>query len=155
MKTVSVWLIIKDGANAGKVPLQRRAKKDNGKPQSFPFIFQPIVNGKLESGETAEQAVGREAQEELGSSFTLPKLEFFYKEEYNCNGKPAIAYNFKGQISEKDLQNIKLHSGAFPELFFIGKTDLPNIKTTESDANPQKEIVLFPDQLTALKKLFN
>ena len=154
LQSIAVWLIIIEGINAGKIALQKRAKKDNGKPQSFPFMFQPIVNGKLDTGETPQQAVHREATEELGSNFTLPELEFFYKEEYACNGKPAIAYNFKGQISQKDLENITLHSGAFSKLFFLDKSDLPNIKTTEKGSDPQKETVLFEDQLEALKKLF-
>ena len=56
---------------------------------------------------------------------------------------------------QKLFFKITLYFGAFSELFFLGKSDLLSIKTTEKGANPQKEIVLFPDQLTALKKLFN
>jgi len=155
MKSISVWLILKDGQNTGKVALQRRAEKDGNKIQSFPFVFQATVSGKIEAGETPKQATIRETAEELGANFTLPQLKEFYIAKYKFKGLPSSTYNYYGRISEKNLQTVQLHSGVFPQLFFIGKNELPKIKTTsDKTANLKCDIVLFPDQLDALQKLF-
>lgn len=155
MKIVSAWLILKNGSNSRKVALQQRAEKEEDKIQSFAFVFQATVSGKIEDGETPKQALARETAEELGPNFTLPQLTEFYIAKYKINKKLCVSYNYYGQILKKDLQNIALHSGALPQLYFVGKNDLPKIKTTEDKlANPKNDIVLFPDQLDALKKLF-
>lgn len=163
IKNVAVWLIIENGKNANKVALQKRSDKDGRKVQSFPFICQPTFNGKIEIGESVENAMQREGKEELGKDFKLPNdLGLFDTTNYEFlpankvgKGFPAVSYNFYAKIQEKDLQNIKLHSSAFPELIFIGKNDLAKIKTTDDKTiNPKKEIVMFKDQFETLKKLF-
>lgn len=156
IESVAVWLIIENGKNASKVALQKRSEKDRKKIQSFPFVCQPTFNGKLEVGESVENAMQREAEEELGKDFKLPNdLGLFDTTNYEFKGIPAVSYNFYAKIQEKDLQNIKLHSAAMPELIFVGKDDLTKIKTTDDKtANPKKEIVMFKDQFETLKKLF-
>ena len=53
------------------------------------------------------------------------------------------------------MAKIKLHSAAIPEIILIGSEDLEDIRTSnDSEVDPQKEIVLFPDQLKSLKELF-
>jgi len=150
IESVAVWLIIENGKNASKVALQKRSEKDGKKVQSFPFICQPTFNGKLEIGESVENAMQREAMEELGKNFKLPNdLGLFDTAKYEFKGILAVSYNFYAKISEKDLQTIKLHSA-------VGKDDLSKIKTTEDkNANPKKEIVMFKDQYLAIKKLFS
>ncbi|KKP32683.1 MAG: hypothetical protein A2312_03845 [Candidatus Staskawiczbacteria bacterium RIFOXYB2_FULL_32_9] len=157
IESVAVWLIIENGKNASKVALQKRSEKDGKKVQSFPFICQPTFNGKLEIGESVENAMQREAMEELGKNFKLPNdLGLFDTAKYEFKGILAVSYNFYAKISEKDLQTIKLHSAAMSELVFVGKDDLSKIKTTEDkNANPKKEIVMFKDQYLAIKKLFS
>lgn len=156
IESISVWLIVKDGKNAQKIALQKRSKIDGGKKQAFPFICQSTFNGKLEPKETINEAIAREGKEELGQNFKLPSnLKLFDKSKYIFKGKNGISYNFYAKVLEKDLNLAILHSGAEPEFLFVGKNDLSSIKTTEDkSANPEKEIVLFPDQLNALLKLF-
>ncbi len=163
IESVAVWLIMEDGVNANKILLQQRSEKDNKKIQSFPFVCQPTFNGKTEPRESIEEAMQREAREELGENFKLPNdLSLFDTTNYEFlpTGKagkniPAASYNFYAKIKEKDLQNINLHSGAVPELIFISKNDLLKIKTTEDKtANPKEEIIMFKDQLATLQKLF-
>jgi len=153
-QSISVWLILKDGLNKGKVVLQQRAEKDKGKIQSFPFILQATISGKIEPSETIQETIIRETQEELGSNFTLPQLKEFYITEYEMNNKKVICHNFSGQILENDLQKIQLHSGALPNFKFIGKNDFSNLLAYNNNTNPKEQLVLFADQLEALKKLF-
>lgn len=156
IESVAVWLIMENGKNASKVALQKRSEKDGKKIQSFPFVCQPTFNGKIKPRESIEDAIKREATEELGKYFKLPNdLGLFDTTNYEFKNIPATSYNFYAKISEKDLKSLKLHSGALPELIFIDKNDLPKIKTIEDKTvSPKKEIVLFPDQLKTLKKLF-
>ena len=110
IQSVAVWLVIENGKNAGKVLLQKRSEKDKNKIQSFPFICQPTFNGKLEAGESVENAMRREAGEELGNDFKLPNdLGLFDTTNYEFKGTPAVSYNFYAKIQEKDLQNSKIY----------------------------------------------
>ena len=87
IESVAVWLIIEDGCNTGKIALQKRSEKDGKKIQSFPFICQPTFNGKLEIGESVENAIQREAEEELGKEFKIPNdLGLFDTTNYEFKG---------------------------------------------------------------------
>jgi ADP-ribose pyrophosphatase YjhB (NUDIX family) len=157
IKSVAVWLIVENGKNKGKIALQKRSEKDGKKFQSFPFICQPTFNGKLEIGESVENAMQREAKEELGKDFKLPNdLSLFDTTNYEFKGTPAVSYNFYAKIQEKDLHSFKLHLGAMPELIFVGKNDLLKIKTIDDKTiDPKEEIVMFKDQYLTLKKLLS
>jgi ADP-ribose pyrophosphatase YjhB (NUDIX family) len=154
-ESIAVWLILSDGENMGKVALQRRSLRDGKKMQSFPYVFQPTWNGKLNLEEDVGGALIREAKEELGPKFRIPELKLFCKEEYVLKSKTYTAYNYFGFISEKNLLKTELHSAAEPGFYFLGKEDFFKIKFAEEQkVDPKKEIVLFRDQHETLKKLF-
>jgi len=154
-KSVAVWLVLSDGVNINKVAMQRRTEKDGGEEQSFPHVFQPTWNGKMERGENIEATIRREAVEELCPNFKIPELTLFYKARYTFEGKLCTAYNYSGFVSGKELLKAKIHSAAEPNFYFLGKEDLLKIKVSgEGNSDPKKDIVLFKDQYEAIKKLF-
>ena len=156
MESVAIWLILIDGLNKGKVALQKRTEKDGDKLQSFPYILQPTWNGKLEQGENIQEAIKREAKEELGVNFKVPEgIRLFYTSEYEFKGALSKSYNFSSPVLEQEINVIKLHSGAESKFIFVSKDDLSKIKICgEHGVDARKDWVLFKDQYEALKKLF-
>ena len=150
-KTISVWLIIQDGKNKGKIPLQKRAFYE----QSFPYICQASWSGKFEVSEKAEEAAKRECAEELGKDFSdnvdFSKLKMLPKSSFAMKGGKWETINYLNEISEKLLKKTKLHKDAFPDFIFIGKGD--NFYPVSSGKDPQKNVVLFEDQYEILRNI--
>jgi len=154
IKTVAVWLIVKDGLQAGKIALQKRLAF-NDQPNSG--ICQPTWNGKLEDSESLLDAIKREAKEELGesfyNSFDFSKLTQFGFDSFNFKGEKFISYNFIGNITEDQIKKIIMHQQALPDFIFISKEDLNKVKSkNDASANTKKDVVLFDDQYHFLVK---
>jgi len=163
----SLFGIVKDGPKAGFFPMQRRAKEETGEggkfePQSFAGVLQPIAAGKGEDDETPYQILMREVEEELGKPFAQilsqkNENDFFplFEKEYIDKHEETVKnYNYFTVISNEDLGKIELHSGADPELVFLRKEDLGNIKTVKQMEGKEigsSDLVMFPDQLSALR----
>jgi len=150
-KTISVWLQMADGANAGKFALQKRPQSE----KHFPFVCQATWAGKVESGETAEEAIKRECEEEMGArfknNFDFSALKFVSKDKFAMKGSDWESYNYTGRISAEELQTAELHSDAEQDFIFVGKNDM--FYAIESAKNPKIEIVLFNDQYKVFKKI--
>ena len=149
-KSISVWLKIEDGENAGKFVLQRRSEAN----KSFAFVCQSTWSGKLEEGEEIQDAIQREFVEELGLAFAesldFYKLHFFSETEYEMKGEKWTAHNYVGTVTEKSLPLVKL----IPEvsnLEIVGKND--EIFPYEPTADRKSKIYLFEDQYKILKQL--
>ena len=80
-KTISVWLTVVDGKNAGKIALQKRNEVNS----RFLYICQSTWAGKVEDGESVDTAVRRECEEELGKDFA-DNFDFLnLKHHEDCN----------------------------------------------------------------------
>lgn len=163
-KSVAVWLILKDGKNAGKVLLQQRAKieiiRGKRKPQFAPFVCQSTWNEKVEREESLIEAVKRGAKEELGEQFArdfdFKSLKMFNKSNYTFKKRKMTSYDFVGVVSQRQLKKVKLHPGAMPKFILAGREDKENLKIFgEKNAAPPKQIVLFKNQLETLKVLLS
>jgi isopentenyldiphosphate isomerase len=153
---VAVWLL---DAKTEKVLLQQRKRT---KTQSFPFIYQPTWNEKLEPGESLKSAVIRGAKEELGpkfqESFNFDSLRIFNIMKYIiAQNQVMLDYNFVGVINDKTIKKIKLHSEARRIVKVTHKEMVcGNIKSIKDpDIDPKRQIVLFEDQYLALRHLFS
>ena len=146
--TISVWLIVKDGKNIGKSPLQKRIPEE-----SYPFICQSSWAGKIEQGEEIIDAVKRECEEELGKDFSdgfdFSSLKFISETE----DKHWMSYNFLGYITENQLSKVDMHKDAHPEFIFVSKDDV--FFPESSLESPEKNIVLFNSQYNILKEILN
>lgn len=163
----SLFGMVENGPQAGSFPMQRRAKEEvrkAGKPeeQSFAGVLQPMAAGKAKAGETPYQILIREIKEELGGPFAeiisqKSEEEFFpiFEKEYiDKDGDIVKNYNYFTMVSKEDLKKIKLHSGAEPELVFLKKEDIKEIKTINQIRGKEikpSDLVMFSDQLEALK----
>ena len=170
-ESIAVWLIVTDGKNQGKILLQQRAETEveNGKikKQSYPYVCQPTWNGKVEEGETLEEAIEREAKEELGENFgenyNFKKLIPFGAKKYIYKGEEFIGWNFIGLVTEDELNTVKLHQGARSEFIFVSSSNiLEKTKPLSNRIDPESgeaiffgsEIVLFDDQWEVLWNLY-
>ena len=165
IKTVGIWLIIKNGADKGKIVLQKRAafEKRGGEIifQLCLGVCQPSCNGTVDKNEKVIEAATREIREEFGSRFAddfpLRGLVCFDVREYvDYLKRQAIGYNFVGAISQERFKKVKLHQGA-QKFVAVDSKDMSRIKKfdikSQSDGF-EKEIILFQDQYESLRKLF-
>ncbi|MCK4781813.1 NUDIX hydrolase [Candidatus Parcubacteria bacterium] len=157
------YVTIADGKEKKKVVLTRRA--NNGK-QTFPGVYQCSANGIIEDRENVFGCLERETREELGDKFVQTVNVYNSKEiheecyEYNdIDGKHAEvdACCRMLEIQKKQVDLIEL-SEEHDKIIIIGAEDMSKIKTKaevkETGFNPDEEIVMFPDQLRALEKVF-
>jgi hypothetical protein len=153
-KTISVWLIVEEGKNNGKVALQRRALGE-----SFPFVCQATWSGGVENNEEPMDAVKRECCEEMGekfcSEFNFLDLEFltktkFFRKSIQSNWE---CWHYTGKVSEKTIGLAKLHKEASPDFIFVGKND--EFFSLDDEKDTKNKIVLFGDQRDILKNLLN
>ena len=140
-RIISGWLILKDGENKGKVALQKRSFTE----KHFPYIHQATWSGKIEAGESEDDAMKRECREEMGQ-------DFFNNFDFS-KLKILPGGNYVGQVDVKALKLVKLHKDAFPEFNFIGKKD--KFYSSKSASDPKNNVVLFDDQHKTLKKILN
>jgi len=151
-ETISVWLILEDGKNKGKVALQKRVGTE-----SFPYTCQATWSGKVEIGENVETAIKRECDEELGiefsSKFSFSGLKAIEDTTMMYKGEIWDRHNYTGETSDEGLGLVKLHGDSYPEFLFIGSQD--NFYPVKSEKDPQNNIVLFDDQFEVLKKILN
>ena len=152
-KNISVWLVVVDGVNKGKIALQRRSVNE----KKYPYIHQATWSGKTEENESAMDAVKRECKEELGEEFYKA---FEFNKLIDLGISKAVddeveweCSNFSGEVNEKLLKLVKMHNDACNEFVFVGKNDL--FYPMESGKNPEKNIVLFDDQYKILKELLS
>ncbi len=152
-KSISVWLVLKDGENRGKIILQKRSNKET----SCPFICQATWAGKVEKGEDIESAIKRECKEELGTefseSFNFSDLQLLCEDIYKNNGIDCAAFNYLGFIDADGLKNVRLHQEAQKKFIFVGLED--QVCSTEAKENPENCLVLFDDQYKVLKNILN
>jgi len=151
-KTISVWLIVEDGENKGKIPLQKRSL-DN---KRFVYICQSTWAGKVEENEEVIDAVKRECEEEMGKEFAekfdFSALKLFCKNKYKIDNKDWEAHSFSGTVNDELLKLAKLHHEAFSRFIFVTKGD--KTYSMSSGKDPQKNIILFDDQQKVLEKIF-
>lgn len=94
--------------------------------QSFPLKWE-FPGGKIESGETAQQALYRELEEELGIKASIgPKVaEVCYTYP---NGPSVELHFFLVEHYEEDLQN-----RIFREIRWVLPADLPSLEFLDAD----------------------
>jgi len=154
-KSISIWLILNDGKNKGKIILQRRSFRE----RTFSYISQATWSGKVEVHENIKDAVKRECKEEMGreffKSFNFSKLKIISKDKFiwEDKGETWIRYNYIGAIDSGLLKKIKFHDGAFSRPIIIGKND--TVYSIKSKKNPKNKVILFDDQYKILKKILN
>ena len=150
-KSISVWLILQDGENKGKVVLQKR----NNKNKSFPYICQGTWAGKVEDRESLENAIKRECKEELGTDFLkryiFSELFPFAKSNFKINGVKWVCFHYIGKTNQSLLLRARIHKEAFKKFVFIDEDSLTY--QIKSGKNPKNNIVFFDDQYKIVKKL--
>ena len=163
-ETVAVVAVCIDGEHCGMIPIQQRAEteidEETGRlvSQSYPHILQLTFGGKVEKGETPEEAVKREAKEELGEKFAeqfdFSSLILFHMGEFEYRGKHFTTFDFVGTLTTKKYEMIELHSAA-ERMIWIRRSDFAQIKHEHSETDPRKELLMFTDQLNALRFLYS
>ena len=165
-KTVNVVLACADGKHKGEIPVQQRAEREKdpqtGKErlQSNPYVLQLTFGGKVEDGETLEQAIERECAEELGvefaKQFNVFPLQLFHTAEFVFKERLFKGYSYFGTLTTKQFATISLHSAA-ERIVWIQESDLQNIEPldkTDKSQNPQIKSVMFADFIEALQILY-
>jgi hypothetical protein len=150
-KSISVWLILQDGKNKGKIALQKRSQRD----RSFRYVCQGTWAGKAKVNENLASAISRECSEELGKkfceNFNQKRLRLFAKSRFIRGKDKWICFHYSGKVSGSLLKKAKIHRNALPEFIFAGKKD--KIYSIKLKTNAKENIVVFDDQYKIIKKL--
>jgi isopentenyldiphosphate isomerase len=151
--TISVWLIMEDGQNMGKIVLQRRSPEE----KNYPYIYQSSWAGKIEPGENNMAAIKRECAEELGNifhdNFDFSKLIELKKSSSIKGDIEWVCFNYFGKVNENLLNKVKMHDDAYSEFIFVNDDNL--VYSVKSGKDPKNNIVLFDDQYEILKNIFD
>ncbi len=107
--------------------------RDNKPEIPFPHHWD-LFGGHIEKGETPEEALEREVEEELGININNYK---FFKKYVVSKGdaSPNIKYVYSGKI-DKTIDELTLHEGE--KLLFFKREEIPEVKF----ANVLKDIVM-------------
>jgi len=127
MKKIAAIILEND---AGEILLYLR---DNKPGLPFPHHWD-LFGGHVEEGETVEEALVREVQEELG----LELREYTFFREYDCregDTNPNIKYVYSGKINIP-LDELVLYEGE--RLNYFPRAELPDVKF----ANILKTVVM-------------
>ena len=152
------YIIVNGVEEKMRVVLSRRTDIDN-------LILHRVCQcsaGIIKPSENVFGCLARKTKEELGKEFAgtvnvresdpIHSERYEYKDVGEVIVKVDASYSVM-EITARQAQLIKLseeHEG----IIFVGPEDIGEIKTTKQGFDPEKNIVMFPDQLRALKKVF-
>ena len=120
LRLVVAALILREAGTAGETEVlvcQRRADQPMGLKWEFP-------GGKIEMGETAEQALARELDEELGITAEIGPRVVQLRHRYRNGGAIDLQFfavrSFSGEIQNRIFNEIRWSSlAALPGLDFL------------------------------------
>lgn len=161
MKRFVGLVVVTEVDGLGRVAvLQRRGEfnHETMKPESYPGGCQVTAHGGVEEGEDFEQALLREAEEELGNGFVRAwqssgqgMQEMVRLEE---NGRQVRTYGVK--LSAEVLGQIRLgpSSGGLVLLPEAKAPEIKNLKDYKKDGgvHMREVIAMFPDARDAVRK---
>ena len=138
--------------------LSRRSpmKADGKTPQSYAYVLQPLVHGKIDSGEDAMQALLREAAEEGGEAFSQ-LIRTKHLDEVYCGKAPDLAVYFVFLRPEEYAQFVpcpEIDSVVSVSHSEAGKLEAIDKERDKGGVDPQS-MKLFPDHLACVHQLFD
>lgn len=122
-----MWLINENG----EILLARRAahmSTDAG-------VWGPSVSGKVDAGETADQAVLREAQEELGLETNAINPIFLHNETYteHSDGRVRQFSLYYAVLPSNTIKHLELEPNEVSEIKWFKRDDLKQLVDQKSD----------------------
>lgn len=114
-----------------KILLQHRSSFEDTLPDYWAFF-----GGSLKDGETPDQAVRREAREELG--INLEELKFFKRFEFNEN-EQWVCYVFTAKFN-RDIDQLRQQQREGDYLDMFEFDDIEKLKVTNSDRVMLREL---------------
>lgn len=149
---VEVTLRLTDGPHQGQWALQQRSPMN----KTHQYLCQGTWAGKLEPGESINQAIQRECQEELGAQFAgsidFSSLEEIGNERNEVNGKHYLIHAFVGEVSSKTLGLVDMHAEGMKQFIFIDEKS--NVFPMSSGMDAKENIVVFDDMYRLLGTMF-
>ncbi|MCK5060051.1 MAG: NUDIX domain-containing protein [Candidatus Pacebacteria bacterium] len=156
IKSAGLIIITQLPSCKGNVAILHRRGILNEKltPQSWPGGYQVTATGKIETGETSDNALERETVEELGKEFSLS-----IPSEMMRVFRSDIRIIYAVWISPENLPQVSL-SLASGGLVPITRKMIPQIKNLlmfdkKKGVQDGNVIAMFPDEKEALKWAFN
>ena len=128
-RRVAVFILKDDN---GRILLQHRDKNDEALPDYWAFF-----GGGIEEGETPEQAVIREAQEELQIK---PKLKFFGRYVYTYENKPIEVFVFIGKM-DYSVEDLKKQQREGDDLKLFSFDELKKLRIWSEDMKILKKVI--------------
>ena len=132
-REVAVWIMNEQG----EILLQKRASTKKQEPNKW-----AICAGHIDAGETVENAILREIEEELGIKVSIEELEFLktYKKQNDIPSNNIKNYNFQYMYFLKTnwkIENYKIRLIPFAEFEDIVKKKDENVTFTKQAYMPE------------------
>ncbi len=128
MKVAILWLV----NEKGEVLMARRAAHMSTDAN----VWGPSVSGKVDPGETFDQAIRREASEELGLTGADVSPIFLHKEMYtdHSDGRSREFGLFYARISSDITKHLKLELNEVAEVRWFTKSELEQLSNAQSES---------------------
>jgi isopentenyl-diphosphate delta-isomerase type 1 len=120
-REISVWIV----NGKGEILLQKRAANKKEKPNQW-----GTCSGHIEAGETKEDSIIRELNEELGLEVTINKLKFMWIEKVKNKSSGRKNYHFKYMYFLKTnykIEDYKIQTEELSEIKYISFVKIKEI----------------------------
>jgi isopentenyldiphosphate isomerase len=145
IKVATLWLVNENG----ELLLARRA---DHKPQD-PGVWGPTVTGKLEPGESFDEALGREVEEELALSRKDYTPHHLLEVEYiHPDGEPRTFSIYYATFASAKTKALRIEPDEVAEIAWFSLNKLANMLVSTKEQFVPSALQVWPPTFAALKR---
>ena len=147
-REVAVWIMNEQG----EILLQKRASTKKQEPNKW-----AICAGHIDAGETVENAILREIEEELGIKVSIEELEFLktYKKQNDIPSNNIKNYNFQYMYFLKTnwkIENYKIRLEELSKIKYIPFAEFEDIVKKKDENVTFTKQAYMPEIIEILRK---
>ncbi len=144
-REVAVWVI----NEKGELLLQKRSTKKKQAPNKW-----GICAGHIDAGETPENAIVREIEEEIGLKVTIDDLKKIYISKKSSRHNSRFQYTYVLKTNKK-IEEYTIQYAELSELKYITLDELKKIVETQDEQYTYSKSEYMQDIIKKLEEIIN